>query len=470
MRKDVRRTVAVLGAGPVGLAAAAHLLARGFEVKVFEAAAEVGASFSAVAHVRLFSPWRYNVDAAARALLEADGWVPPDAEGLPTAGELVSRYLVPLARTRPLAGRIRTDARVLHVARQAFDKVKSAGREEAPFVVQVREGAATSEHLAGAVIDATGTWHSPNPLGANGLPAIGEASYRDRIDYGMPDVLGKDRARFAGKTVLVVGAGHSAAGVLLALAQLAGRDPNVQLHWAVRGDDAKRVFGGGLADGLPARGALGLAIRQLIDAGRLELHTNFRIHALTKTGDTLTVVPDPHFGGRRPIEGLHRIVCSTGSRPDLSITRELRVRLDPWLEATEALAPLVDPNLHSCGTVRPHGHRELAHPEKGFYVVGSKSYGRAPTFLMATGYEQVRSIAAALAGDLAAADDVRLDLPETGVCSSDPDGEADPGGACCGPVAAPAPAEVPAARPQPVKAACCAGAGEPVPPTSSCCS
>jgi hypothetical protein len=42
-----------------------------------------------------------------------------------------------------------------------------------------------------------------------------------------------------------------------------------------------------------------------------------------------------------------------------------------------------------------------------------KSYGRAPTFLMMTGYEQVRSVAAAIAGDMKAADDVRLVLPET---------------------------------------------------------
>ena len=102
----------------------------------------------------------------------------------------------------------------------------------------------------------------------------------------------------------------------------------------------------------------------------------------------------------------------------MSLTRELRLDLDPWLESAKALGPLIDPNLHSCGSVPPHGHRELAHPEPGFYTVGVKSYGRAPTFLLLTGYEQVRSVAAALAGDLAAADDVRLVLPETGVCST----------------------------------------------------
>jgi len=133
------------------------------------------------------------------------------------------------------------------------------------------------------------------------------------------------------------------------------------------------------------------------------------------------------------IDDIDEIIAATGARPDLSLSRELRVRLDPLLESTDALAPLIDPNVHSCGTVRPHGHRELAHPEPGFYAIGAKSYGRAPNFLMATGYEQARSVVAALAGDLVAADDVQLELPETGVCSSD--FTVDPGGRvvdCCG--------------------------------------
>ena len=110
--------------------------------------------------------------------------------------------------------------------------------------------------------------------------------------------------------------------------------------------------------------------------------------------------------------------------------REVRLGLDPWLECATALGPLIDPNEHSCGTVRPHGARELAHPEKDFYIVGMKSYGRAPTFLLATGYEQARSVVAMLAGDVAAAERVELVLPETGVCSSIPGAAS--GGACCG--------------------------------------
>ena len=114
-----------------------------------------------------------------------------------------------------------------------------------------------------------------------------------------------------------------------------------------------------------------------------------------------------------------RIVNATGFRPDLSPLTELRVDVDPVLQSARMLAPMIDPNVHSCGSVPPHGAAELAHPEPGFYIVGAKSYGRAPTFLLATGYEQVRSVVAELAGDHMAAADVELILPETGVCSLD---------------------------------------------------
>jgi hypothetical protein len=124
------------------------------------------------------------------------------------------------------------------------------------------------------------------------------------------------------------------------------------------------------------------------------------------------------------------IIATTGARPDLTMLRELRLALDSSLESTETLAPMIDPNIHSCGTVRPHGEAELRQPEKDFYIVGMKSYGRAPTFLLATGYEQVRSVVAALVGDWEAARDVQLNLPETGVCSSDVGGSG--GAACCG--------------------------------------
>lgn len=428
--------VAVIGAGPVGLAAAAHLRAAGFTPLVLETGATIASNLESYRHIRMFSPWRYNIDHAAAALLERNGWKSPPLDELPTAGQIVDDYLAPLAALPALAGQVRLSHTVREISREGLDKVKTAGRDHAPFVLRVDTPDGEVRFRVQAIIDASGTWSQPNPLGANGLAARGEREAALQISYGMPDILGAELRRYAGKRVLVVGAGHSAAGNLIALAELARRDRATTIVWAVRGASLERLFGGGAADQLPARGELGTRLKALREAGQLEMHLNFRIDEVLSVGRRLTVVgAAPEAASMPLIEGIDEIIGATGGRPDLSLTRELRVRLDPWLESTDALAPLIDPNMHSCGTVRPHGHRELAHPEIGYYAVGAKSYGRAPNFLMATGYEQVRSIVAALAGDMAAADDVRLELPETGVCSTrgiTDTVQAEPGSNCCG--------------------------------------
>jgi hypothetical protein len=449
--------VAVVGAGPIGLAAAAHLLERGFAPLVLEASPAIAASFESFRPVQLFSPWRYNIDPAARRLLEAAGWSEPPLDELPTAGAMIDRYLAPLAALPAMRAALRLSHRVLDVAREGFDKMKSRGRDEAAFVLRCATPGGTVRLRAWAVVDASGTWGRPNPLGANGLPALGEMEAAARIAYGMPDILGRDRARYAGKRVLVAGAGHSAAGDLLGLAKLAEQVPATRIVWAIRGHNFARIFGGGENDGLPARGALGRRLKALADGGRLEVQADFRAEAIHADGDRLAVDGLGANGEPRRIEGLDQIVVAAGGRPDLSIASELRLKLDPWIESTAALAPLIDPNEHSCGTVRPHGHRELAHPEARFYTLGAKSYGRAPNFLLATGHEQARSVVAALAGDLAAADDVRLELPQTGVCSTQFD-EASSG--CCGasaPVAAVALAAAPAQAASSCASASCGG-------------
>ena len=430
MKNDLpqARPVAVIGAGPIGLAAAAHLVERGFVPIVLEAGARVAAHFEGVRHVQLFSPWRYNVDPAARSLLENNGWTMPDPDELPTAGAMIDRYLAPLAEVPEVSRGLRLSHRVVSIAREGYDKVKTRGRDEAPFVIRVRTAKGLEEIKAWAVIDASGTWGSPNPLGANGLPAIGEIEAGERFAYGMPDILGRDRARYAGKRVLVAGAGHSAAGNLLGLAKLAEEAPGTQILWAIRGHNFARIFGGGENDGLAARGALGRRLQALAESRRLEVHADFRTDRVRLEHGKLAIEGRGPDGTVRVLEGIDEVIVAAGARPDLSLASELRVKLDPWLESTEALAPLIDPNVHSCGTVRPHGHRELAHPESRFYAVGAKSYGRAPNFLLATGHEQVRSVVAALAGDLAAADDVRLELPQTGVCSTQFD---EASSACC---------------------------------------
>lgn len=423
--------IAVIGGGPVGLAAAANLVSRGLPVKVYEAGPEVGWNLRDWGHVRVFTPWRYCVDTAAISLLTRRGWRMPDADAFPTGSDLVNAYLEPLAATPELSAVIETNARVTGISRHGLDKVVSREREARPFVLIVKVGASIRHDLARSVVDASGTWATPNPLGACGLPAVGEAEFADRIAYGIPDILGRDRHVYAGRKTLVVGSGHSAANALLELAQLTKHAAGASLSWATRSVDLARIYSGGDADQLPARGELGANVRELVDQGPIELTTGFAILAVRKERGAIAVKGET-AKGLRCIGPVDRIIAATGQRPDLSLTRELRLDLDPWLESTKALGPLIDPNVHSCGSVPPHGHRELSHPEPGFYTVGIKSYGRAPTFLLLTGYEQVRSVAAALAGSFAEADDVRLVLPETGVCSTRPTSASNSSAGCCG--------------------------------------
>ena len=372
----------------------------------------------------MFSPWRFNVDQAAAALLTSAGWTHPPKETLPTGGELVEQYLELLAALPEMRRHIHVRTRVMGVTRKGSDKVRTADRAQQPFVVRVLASDGEEQALeAKAVIDASGTWTSPNPAGADGLPAIGERQAADRIVYGIPDVLGALRPRYAGRTTMVVGSGHSALNALIELAELKASAPDTRILWVMRKQNIDAAFGGGAADALPARGALGTQARALVESGAVQVVSPFRISRIERQVESALRVIGDHAGVEARMHTDHLIVA-TGFRPDLSFLREVRLALDPWLESSGTIGPLIDPNLHSCGTVRPHGARELAHPEPGFFIVGMKSYGRAPTFLLATGYEQVRSVAAALTGDLEAATRVELTLPETGVCSTRPRGSA----------------------------------------------
>lgn len=428
--------IAVIGAGPIGLAAAAHLVAKGETPLVLEAGEQVGASIRQWAHVRVFSPWHFNIDKVARKLLEAtNNWTSPDPNKLPTGKEIVEEYLEPLASLPELKPYIHLGTKVVSVTRQGFDKLKTLGREEAPFLLHtVNQAGLETQFVAKAVIDASGTYTKPNPMGASGTWAIGERTLATSIFYGIPDVLGQERSRYAGKRVLVVGSGHSAFNALLDLAELASVAPTTQILWAIRRDQPGRIYGGERKDQLPARGDLGARLHYLVDRGLIKLVSGFKVAKLAQTGEGI-VVSSENGHTLAPVD---QLIAATGFRPDLAMLSELRLEYDAIVESTPALAPLIDPNLHSCGTVPPHGAEELKQPEKDFFVVGMKSYGRAPTFLMLTGYEQVRSVVSALTGDWQAARRVELELPETGACSVQAptsNQEATPVAACCGSVA-----------------------------------
>jgi hypothetical protein len=236
-----------------------------------------------------------------------------------------------------------------------------------------------------------------------------------------------------------VGGGHSAANALLDLAALNAATPDASTTWVLRRPTAARLVGGGANDKLAARGRLGTDVERLVEEHQVAIERGFRTDAV-EVAATGVYLADHD----RRIGPFDEIVVATGLRPDLEPLRELRLDLDEIVEAPRALAPLIDPNVHSCGSVPPHGFMELSHPEPGFFMVGMESYGRAPTFLLRTGYEQVRSVVAALAGDLDAASRVQLVLPQSG---------------SCGLGAAPSPAEAPAVEPEATTAevvGCCA--------------
>jgi hypothetical protein len=426
------KTVAIIGAGPVGLAAAAHVLERGMTPIVLEAGPEAGHSVRQWQHVQLYSPWEYNVDKAAARLLARIGWNSPDPQVYPRGAELLESYLEPLATKTALRELIRTSSRVTAVGRAGFDKAKTKGRGAAPFEIRFQNGKGPETLRADAVIDASGTWASPNPAGAGGLTAIGEPEAAARISYGMPDVLGKERARFAGKTVAVLGAGHSAVGTLTDLTTLAQQVPGTRPIWLLRSGNLEKSFGGGANDKLAARGELGAHFASIVASGQIQLEAGFPVAAIAQADGRLRIAASSACCGRSIVAD--ELVVATGFRPDFSFLGEIRLRLDPAIEAPLALAPLIDPNEHSCGTVRPHGAHELVQDDPGFYLAGMKSYGRAPTFLMITGYEQVRSIAADLAGDKEAAARVELELPQTGVCTrGGVEGSSAAAGCCGGP-------------------------------------
>lgn len=406
--------VAIIGAGPIGLAAAAQLKKRSVPFFIVERGA-VAQNVQSWQHVQLFSPWQYNVDAAAKELLEETGWTMPDEAAIPTGEELFTQYLQPLSAL--FQDVLYTAHDVVGISKELTDRLKTTERANHPFQLVIETAVGVKTMRASAVIDATGTWSNPSPAMSNGLWLKAERQLAHVFDYTIPNVE-QQRALYENKRVAVVGGGHSAINSLLQLAALKEQAPQTHITWILRKPRVEDAFGGGSNDELAARGELGARIAQLVSNGTITVKTPFRIQRIRKAGDGVQLV------GESDDITVDRVIVNAGSRPNFDYHRELRYEADAITEAVPALAPLIDPNEHSCGTVEAHGEQQLRQREQSFYIVGAKSYGRAPTFLMATGYEQVRSVAAYLAGDMAAATAVQLRLPETGVCHSG-------AGGCC---------------------------------------
>ena len=263
---------------------------------------------------------------------------------------------------------------------------------------------ASSTLQARAVIDCLGHLDTrPTRLGAHGLPAIGERGAGRRASPTASPTCSAPNARATpASATLVVGAGHSALNAVLDLAALAEQEPGTRILWAVAARRARRAFGGGATTRWRQRGALGARAQALVDSGAVRARAGFAIDRIATPADALAVIGAAE-GRAAAVAGRRASSSPPGFRPDLACCASCGSASTRRWRRRPRSAPLIDPNLHSCGTVRPHGVDELRHPEPGFYIVGMKSYGRAPTFLLLTGYEQVRSVAAALAGDWEAA-------------------------------------------------------------------
>ena len=225
------KTVAIIGAGPVGLAAAAHVMERGLRRSYLRL---VTISDTPCANGAMCNCSRRGntTSTARRVCWRTTGWNSPEPDLYPTGAEMVERYLEPLATQAALKPHIRTSSRVTEITRVGFDKLKTKGREAAPFEIRYQNGQGPREHPGpDAMIDASGTWHCAEP-GGREWPRHRRERGADQIAYDMPDVLGKDRTRYGGKTIAVLGAGHSAIGTLTDLAKLTEQAPEAPTDMA----------------------------------------------------------------------------------------------------------------------------------------------------------------------------------------------------------------------------------------------
>jgi thioredoxin reductase len=383
--------IAVLGAGPIGLEAALYARTLGYPVTVYEKG-RVGDHLRAWGHVATFTPWSLNVSPLGRQrLLETSAWRPePDPGAFPTGQDVVREYLEPLAGLPEMEGTIREGVRVAAVGRTGVlkgDGVGDGSRQNRPFRLLLEDGEGESIVEADVVLDATGVFGQPNPLGRDGIPAPGERDAGDRIASGLPDVLGKERARYEGRRVLVVGGGLSAATTVCALERL--REGST--IWSTRADAPPLAEIEG--DPLPARAALVGDANRLARLGspRLRHVPQSSVVALSREGDELSVTLESPGGAERI--AVDRVVAQTGFRPDNRLYRELQVHECYATGGPMKLsASLLGVKGGDCLEQTGFGPESLTHPEPGFFILGHKSYGRNSTFLLRVGREQVRDM------------------------------------------------------------------------------
>jgi thioredoxin reductase len=406
MQTPARSTLAIIGAGPIGLEAAAAAVELGLDVHVFERG-EVGDHLLAWGHVGMFTPWRMVTGPASARLLARNGGTLPDPETLPTGRELVEWLLQPLARTPELRERVHTHAQVLHVARRGALKgewIGAAQRRDHPFRIIVRDAGGREQVLhAFAVIDASGTYGSPNWAGTGGIPARQESYLAPQMSYHCDDVLGLRRERHAGKRTLVVGGGLTAATTVLGLAQLAAEVPGTTAVWVTRAAEPT-LTGQVEHDPLPARARLVAEAQRLMRGedpaigwtGGAEVE-GFEYNSATHRYRVALTC-----GDAARIEEADQVIVNCGFGPDNGLYRELQVHECYGSRGPMALSAALLGAGGDCMAVPATGLDQLRNPEPDFYILGAKSYARYTTFLLERGFEQVAQVTAQLATDLGA--------------------------------------------------------------------
>ncbi len=403
MSTPARNTLAIIGAGPISLEAACAGLDAGLDVHVFERG-EVGSHPIAWGHVRMFTPWRMNLGPRSTERLVASGWTPPPAGECPTGLELAERYLQPLSALADLKPRIHTHAQVVHVSRRGALKGDSGpARREHPFRLLVRDQGGRENFIhAFSVIDASGVYGQPNWAGDGGIPARSELYLAPQISYHLDDVLGLRRERYAGKRVMVVGAGHTAATVVAQLVLLAAEDPSTRVVWVTR-KPASQLYAATAGDTLPERASLNSTARAFL-GGSNPAVTHIGpavVEGFEFNSATHQYRVNLMLGDQPRLEQVDQVVVNAGFGPDNSIYRELQVHECYASRGPMNLASaLLGAGTSDCTQVPAFGVDILRNPEPDFFILGNKSYGRGSSFLLETGYKQVAEVIAPLAKDV----------------------------------------------------------------------
>lgn len=425
--------VAIVGGGPIGVEAALYGACAGFDVSLFERG-HIAQNVREWGHVQVFTEWKRNRSPLAVRLLREQGVLLPAGEEYSSGGELAD-YVQNLARLAPLQNRVFSLTEVRAITRQAClksDFIDDPRRAEFPFRLLLRDARGERVEFFQAIVDATGTYDTPNWMGSGGAPCVGETDCKDRIDYKLPDVLGKERARFAGRTTLVVGSGHSAASTLLSVAELMHEFPATKLIWIVRRD-------------VPPHGAPYTIVAEETSATRAKLHC--RVNALVEHPNVTflprtTVEKVAHESGNFHVEistktdfqsqpsrfQAHNIAAHVGFRADPRLWDELPIEIYPPTGAPRLLGKALHARNQHIGVGLSTGYAEkkpranaaqspaaenapdrwsflvddpqlLQTGEPNFFVIGMKSYGRDAGFLMHNGFRQVRDAYKLLSGD-----------------------------------------------------------------------